>query len=54
MLPGQISPEQLESVEEGPRTLPLWFSQDWVSIIIYLNPEGWWRRRRRVDGWEWP
>ena len=42
MLPGQISPLQLESVEDGPRTLPLKFGQNWVSIWLHLNPEGWW------------
>ena len=43
MLPGQISPLQLESVEDGPRTLPLKFGQNRVSIWLHLNPEGWWR-----------
>ena len=31
MLTGQMSPQQLASVNVGPRNLPLKFGQNWVS-----------------------
>ena len=40
MLPGQMSPWQLTSVEEGPRNLPLKFGQNLASNswdIVYIE-----------------
>ena len=47
MLPGQMSPLQLESVQDGPRNLPLKFGQNRVSNSLDIYDiefvwGGWW------------
>jgi len=40
MLPGHVSPWRLESVKDGPITLPLKLGQNRVSIWLHLTPRG--------------
>ena len=39
MLPGQMSPQQLASVKDGPGNLPLKFGQNiaWTNVIVTVG-----------------